>query len=526
LFTLCCDICNTNIGVRKEQIGEEIVCPECGTKIIVPESIIPKAAIAKKAISRTETYSLRGEPPVPTDTVLPDDWSKKFRLPCRLCGTVLFVTEAQVGTFVTCPDCETKTEVLPPPKTSPKKSDTVPLPSSTFEGDSVFDTATPSTKGTEEPSSVLPKENLVPVICRLCGTRMYAKESQIGQFKTCPDCGLQTEIKAVPKHLMVTPTETTSADAYGLSNADTQAPRRTLRTLTDYRHVEGSLDKDIHVERYGERGSHRSVNRPQLPKRPLTERFFVPFGYSETWLRLILFVATAPLSILIIFLYTYLMEGFAGVGMLILSPLIFIMYVTAFGFFATFLIHLYDITSGGTDKGEFKGEIAPFDYVINGLWLFAFSFVATLPGLFFASFLCRSLGLTTDSPVTASLVLYVLMRISHGFFFPIFFLSSIEAGSMFAVFAKNTLFSLYRQPFAWFRFYLLTGVLFVLSDLCSVFTVWLDPTGSMFVVSLTVFCFLFAMQSLFFFRLLGRLAWLLEETDRQKRESEEEKGEK
>ena len=94
---------------------------------------------------------------------------------------------------------------------------------------------------------------------------------------------------------------------------------------------------------------------------------------------------------------------------------------------------------------------------------------------------------------------------------------------MFAVFAKNILVSLFRQPFAWFRFYLLTGILFVLSDGCfSIATTWSASNGVGFLVLTTLFVFLFAIQSLFFFRLLGRLAWLIEETARKKCELEEE----
>ena len=95
---------------------------------------------------------------------------------------------------------------------------------------------------------------------------------------------------------------------------------------------------------------------------------------------------------------------------------------------------------------------------------------------------------------------------------------------MFAVLAKDTVASLFRQPFAWFRFYALTGMLFVLADLCFTGAAWLGSMESMllFVVALTLFFFLFAIQSLFYFRLLGRLAWLLEETYRRKQELEEE----
>ncbi|MCE9529192.1 MAG: hypothetical protein K8R36_24355 [Planctomycetales bacterium] len=36
----------------------------------------------------------------------------------------------------------------------------------------------------------------IPVVCNVCGTRMYAKESQIGESLRCPDCYTQVEVKA------------------------------------------------------------------------------------------------------------------------------------------------------------------------------------------------------------------------------------------------------------------------------------------------------------------------------------------
>jgi hypothetical protein len=186
-------------------------------------------------------------------------------------------------------------------------------------------------------------------------------------------------------------------------------------------------------------------------------------------------------------------------------------FIAAFSYFATFLLHLIGLTHSGMDEGNFKGEIAPADYYINGFWLFMFSFIATVPGFLVGHYLYPLPEFT-----------YMMMRVSHWFFFPICFLSSLEAGSMFAVLTKNILGSLFRMAFAWFRFYALTGMLFVSADLCLLTVASLDSDGSLFPVLLALFFVLFGLQSLFFFRLLGRLAWLIEETYRQKYESEEE----
>jgi hypothetical protein len=305
-------------------------------------------------------------------------------------------------------------------------------------------------------------------------------------------------------------TETISADAYGIAQADEPPPRRSVSRLPVRRKPNQSV-------------SLRSRERPKLPKRPLTARFFVPFGFLDTWMPLIVFVATGLLGLLMLQLPLYLMGPFGGVVSIIFLPFVVIVDIIVLGYFMFFAMYLYDFTSSGMDEGEFESEFIPFDYFVNGFWLLTFSVIAATPGWFLGTFLFHTLEIITDSSVSTPLIV-VMMRISHWFFFPIFFLSSMEAGSMFALFAKNTIVSLYRQPFAWFRFYLLTGVLFVLFDICLLLVAAsFGATEVMIFVGIALFFFLFAIQTLFFFRLLGRLAWLIEETDRQARELDEER---
>jgi len=345
---------------------------------------------------------------------------------------------------------------------------------------------------------------------------MHAEASQIGEFKTCPDCEQQTEIKAAPKQHKTT-TSTTSADAYKLGEIDAPTHRPTAAFFT-------SLSPSMLRKRLNEQETSRSFNRPPLPKRPFTERFFVPFGHFSTWFPLLVFVAIIPLGAIFMSWVTGLAAGGNRVGTfglaiftLFFGSAVFAAFAAAFGYFVSFLVHFYSFTSSGMDEEEFQGELVLFDYFIYALWIVTFSFVAVLPGWFFGHFLAQLLGFSNDYAVTGVLLI-VMMRISHWLFFPIFFLSSMESGSMLAILAKNTILSLYRQSYAWLRFYLLTAVLFLLADLCLVGALWFASAEAP--VGIAIFLFLVAIQSLFFFRLLGRLAWLLEETDRRERERE------
>ncbi len=71
-------------------------------------------------------------------------------------------------------------------------------------------------------SEVKPKpgQRLVPVVCAICHTRMYAVEDQIGQWKRCPDCDSLTEIKTVPEKAIFTTKETELEGSFNLSEAE------------------------------------------------------------------------------------------------------------------------------------------------------------------------------------------------------------------------------------------------------------------------------------------------------------------
>lgn len=242
--SLPCSVCHTNIAVTKEQIGHEIVCPECDTKIVVPEEIgrkfdsalndkLDKIMLGLNDAQQKPTYGVRmdasGEPA--------EDWSKRYPVYCKLCATMMYASEDQVGQELTCPDCDTKT-VVPP---RPEKISNAPLGPLSFEGGASFGLASETENAAQETPGT---GNLVPVVCSLCGTRMYARESQIGEFKTCPDCGRQTEIKAVPKNEMLAPEILT--DGYDIDAETIPPPRPVMRTLVDYRYVDGSLDKPLY----------------------------------------------------------------------------------------------------------------------------------------------------------------------------------------------------------------------------------------------------------------------------------------
>ena len=245
-----CPICHALIAITPEMPGTTTICPDCGTSVAIPADV--STTIAAEALptlrerpilppplpgeESNQLYGLRQTASLPgvaysSDAALAGP--EVFPVWCRLCGTIMHATEEQIGTELTCPDCETKTLVRRPAE----KLDVGPHQTQLFEGGNTYEITD---------LDVPPGTRLVPVVCSLCHTRMYAPESDIGGTKICPDCGRENPIVDVPEKQKVVYELT--GKSYGVGDQPT-APRPVFRIGIDYRKVEGSLDMDHWRER-------------------------------------------------------------------------------------------------------------------------------------------------------------------------------------------------------------------------------------------------------------------------------------
>ncbi|MDR2757218.1 MAG: hypothetical protein LBC20_16090 [Planctomycetaceae bacterium] len=570
--SLCCPVCHTNISVTKEQIGMEIICPECETKVFVPETIAEKVDRALNAWARdNRTWDNRTQEERERDgrlwneqPILPDPSAKEtyalrdvntsapeyqtIRVYCKLCGTMMYASDTQIGTELTCPDCETKTIVPARPKSIPLPP---PLPS-LFEGSTTFGLtgAVPQTvTGT-----------LIPVVCSLCGTRMYAGENEIGGFKTCPDCGRQTEIKMVPKSEQIKPV-ISPGGGYGIGQSELPEQRPVFRTLTDYRHVEGSLDKEFYDEKSNIKKKsflkppnlynpdHSSVSetdidsetlrerrvikqagldvdqdiikmvkRTPLPKYPFWNRIFVPFCDGK----LLGLTITVPLLCV-----TGILGGALLPAILKLSAL-FVVVSAPFGVVVLFLglsllantcYSLFLWTTTGNDLPE-RDDWQEYRLLESGsltVWLFLLTILAVTPGYLLSSYVMVPLEWTSDLSIWLVLEFVLLLLSSFILFFPVLFLSSMESGSYFIVLSKETCCSLINNTGVWLRFYFVSFLLFAL--FCLIILI-ISYAIHHVLVGFSVLIPVWSFFSLLYARFLGRLGWTLEESAHQL-ESEE-----
>ncbi len=105
-ISVACSLCHTQMSATVDQIGQTLICPDCGRPAVVPPPAPPpKASVAPTVV---ETYALHGE----TSSANAETHDESLiRVYCPRCGTIMYAAEDQVGSSLICPDCHTSAVV-------------------------------------------------------------------------------------------------------------------------------------------------------------------------------------------------------------------------------------------------------------------------------------------------------------------------------------------------------------------------------------------------------------------------------
>lgn len=104
--TFECSLCATRITARVTNVGKKVECPDCGRKNVIPPPPKPTVVKAPAAFSG-EQFEVWG--------VDEKTWERTATGPtlhpvvCELCQTLMYATDAQIGSALRCPDCRTTT---------------------------------------------------------------------------------------------------------------------------------------------------------------------------------------------------------------------------------------------------------------------------------------------------------------------------------------------------------------------------------------------------------------------------------
>lgn len=114
-FPVFCRQCSTRMLATAEQVGQSLICPDCGTATPVPA---PKEESPKDVPARpSEIYALRTSQDEGHTGREGSHQSHTFK--CPRCGTRLHATADQVGQTLACPDCGEVITVPPRPPPAP-----------------------------------------------------------------------------------------------------------------------------------------------------------------------------------------------------------------------------------------------------------------------------------------------------------------------------------------------------------------------------------------------------------------------
>ena len=172
-----------------------------------------------------------------------------------------------------------------------------------------------------------------------------------------------------------------------------------------------------------------------------------------------------------------------------------------------FLLQITEQTSDGDDKISDWPELSPIPMCCRFGWFCLLVLTAGIPGYFI-------FGLVGLGHFGFILTLFVL--------FPVFYLSTADTDSFFCLLSKNILRGVKIAPRAWRNWYFLSFVLAIVTLL--IFFVLVGEGifhlhGVLYMVILVAVCAVVVTFSVFlYFRLLGRLAWIVR--DRLRKEEE------
>ncbi len=177
-----CPLCDTRIDASPDQIGQQVVCPDCGTSVRVPPPPQPNPAPIKVvALDPVDGYAFTDEVDESSSEIRPAD-KTYFPVICPVCSTDLQAAEDQVGQEAVCPDCR-RPFVIPAPRPKPTAPTRV-VPATDDELYTLYG-------GIDQPPADDPeavRRTYIAAECPACSTRLHAAEDQVGQKLICPDC--------------------------------------------------------------------------------------------------------------------------------------------------------------------------------------------------------------------------------------------------------------------------------------------------------------------------------------------------
>lgn len=473
-----CHLCHTRMYGTVAQVGQTLVCPDCGTSAVIPPPPASRTSAAKQVMF--EEYSVLDEAQ-PISNARHDYEKSLIRVFCPRCNTMMYAEANQVGQELVCPDCRTPTKV--PHRSEQSANQAHEIGSYALIGEVA------QTSG----ETLEAEQTHLMACCSLCGTRLDVTSDQAGQTLVCPDCGRP----------VVVPSSTEKGQgrgAIGVNKIWSELP-----VIPEYVPHRDYRDPEMVAAREAaERDGHRQADdlgRPSM--RPLRLLFIGTFSFpfsQDTLGRTMSLAATAVLGP---FLLAF---GFAGGAVeaggwadaaVWIGKMMFA--VSGMGILVAWIVTasvcglaILRGTAYGSDVIEDYPNVLALEGLVEPVYVVFAAIFGALPG----AVVLTGRHLSEDSA-------FLGIGISQFLFTPICLLSMLETGFVLNPFSVRVWQSVWCSRQAWGLFYVLSLALVAGAIVIEAATVaiggWIMGTivcGA--VVTLTW---------LIYFRLLGRLAW-------------------
>jgi len=99
-----CDSCHYEVSAPEDEVGKYMLCPSCFSRLRIPP---PKTnEKIEQAEAANQIYGMH-------DSGIVKEYNETIPVYCSLCHTLMYAAPERIGSFITCPDCGTKTQVRP-----------------------------------------------------------------------------------------------------------------------------------------------------------------------------------------------------------------------------------------------------------------------------------------------------------------------------------------------------------------------------------------------------------------------------
>lgn len=405
----------------------------------------------KKGTEVLESFSETG--------VLNSSNDKTLRFKCPHCSVVLKGKLSNAGKERKCPRCD-RTFRIPRPRNS---------------------------ESAEAPQK---ERSLIPVICGVCSTRMYANSDQIGQSMECPDCFTQNLVKQPKQGIKPTAPSLETGMGYDLEPAqEIEITRSRGEDLLE--EADREVEKNIEAE-------------PELPAKPFIQGVWLYPLHGHIFPILLGMVLAWTLVLSMVKFGWDLQGNASAITPILLTASAFMFLLMALPTVVSFQKILVN-TSNADDEADCRPDGGMFSFV---------DWIGECAPMAAALFCCVSPTFGILKVAELRIEYFLAIPIVTYLLFPLLLMSIMESASITGIFSIPVWKSIAQIPGTWFKFYFSTAILATVMAGAGYVILGLsvrELDGRAFAIGIAALSAGLA-AILIYFRLLGRVALIMTET--------------